>query len=79
MKFFTNRIPTSSSGDFAKLVEKVAASNKQVKTAAAADIISVFVFVLQAATFIVILNTVHVDRARHAWDSYYYNYINIII
>jgi hypothetical protein len=34
MRFFTNRIPTNSSGDFSKLIEKVAASRAQIKTAA---------------------------------------------
>lgn len=35
MKFWTNRIPTNSSGDFSKLIEKIAASRQgQVKTAA---------------------------------------------
>lgn len=35
MRFWTNRIPTNSSGDFSKLIEKVAAGRQQnVKTAA---------------------------------------------
>jgi len=33
MRFFTNRIPTNSSGDFSKLIEKIASNRQQVKTA----------------------------------------------
>lgn len=34
MKFWTNRIPTNSNGDFSKLIEKIAGNRQQVKTAA---------------------------------------------
>jgi hypothetical protein len=40
MKFFTNKIPTNSSGSFSDLIQKVAGSNdKQVKTASTEEVV----------------------------------------